>query len=554
MAVLDTAAPGGKPRRTEREAFPEFVDAVIIGAGIAGMYQLHQLCRLGMSVRVFETGSDVGGTWYWNRYPGARFDSESWTYGYSFSEEVLEEWNWSEHFSAQPETLRYLNFVADKFDLRRDISFNSRVAAAHYQDDWGGWNITLDDGRCQKATFLITAIGPLSAHTLPRIDGIDDFQGTAFHTARWPHHPVDLSNKRVGVIGTGATGIQTIQTIAKSVGHLSVFQRTANWAAPLHNTPISAAEMAEIKANYPAIFARCRETPGCFIHMNDPRATFEVSEVERLAFYEELYNTPGFGIWQGNFRDMSTDPEANAAVSAFIADKIRQRVKDPVLAEKLIPKDHGFGTRRVPLETGYFEVYNQANVRLVDLKATPIERITATGLRTSDEDHDLDVLIYATGFDALTGGFDRIDIRGRNGLSLKEKWADGPRTFLGLQTVDFPNMLTIVGPHNAAARCNIPRCIEQNVEWVSALMGYMRTHGHAHIEATQSAEDEWTESINELAAHMLYTHVDSWMTGVNRNVEGKDIRRVLQYQGGAPAYREHCEQSAAAGYAGFELR
>ena len=529
------------------------LDAIIVGAGIAGMYQLYRLRQLGLSVRVFETGGDVGGTWYWNRYPGARFDSESWTYGYSFSEELLQEWNWSEHFSGQPETLRYLNHVAEKFDLRRDIQFNAQVTAAHYQDAWRGWDIALADGTHHQATFLITAIGPLSAHTLPRIEGRDSFAGRAFHTARWPHEPIDFSGQRVGIIGTGATGIQTIQTIAKSVGHLTVFQRTANWAAPLHNTPISAAEMAEIKVNYPQIFARCRETPGCFIHMNDPRATFEVSEAERLAFYEELYSKPGFGIWQGNFRDMSTDPEANAAASEFIAGKIRQRVKDPALAEKLIPKDHGFGTRRVPLESGYFEVYNQDNVRLVDLRETPIDRITPAGVKTSAEEHHLDTLIYATGFDALTGGFDRIDIRGRGGLKLKDKWAEGPRTFLGLQTADFPNMLTIVGPHNAAARCNIPRCIEQNVEWVSDLMSYMRARDLRHIETTRAAEDAWTESINELAAHMLYTHVDSWMTGVNSNVEGKNIRRVLQYQGGAPAYRAHCDEVAAAEYAGFTL-
>ncbi|MGB1007979.1 MAG: flavin-containing monooxygenase, partial [Thalassobaculaceae bacterium] len=278
----------------EHDHAPARFDAIIIGAGIAGMYQLHRLRQLGLSVRVFETGGDVGGTWYWNRYPGARFDSESWTYGYSFSEALLQEWDWSEHFSAQPETLRYLNHVAEKFDLRRDIQFNAQVTAAHYQDDWGGWEIELADGGRHRATFLITAIGPLSAHTLPRIEGRDSFAGRAFHTARWPHEPVDFSGQRVGIIGTGATGIQTIQTIAKTVGHLTVFQRTANWAAPLHNTPISAAEMAEIKANYPRIFARCRETPGCFIHMNDPRATFEVSEDERLAFYEELYSKPGF--------------------------------------------------------------------------------------------------------------------------------------------------------------------------------------------------------------------------------------------------------------------
>ena len=335
-------------------------------------------------MRVFEAGTGVGGTWYWNRYPGARFDSESYSYDYSFSQELLDEWNWSEHFAAQPETLRYLNYVADKFDLRRDIQFRSRVTAAHYQEDARAWDVTLQDGSRHRSRFLITAVGPLSAPTMPRVEGVDSFQGQSFHTATWPHEPVSFVGKRVAVIGTGATGVQTIAEVAKTVGHLTVFQRTPNWCKPLHNGKIDEATQRKIKAGYPEMFQRCQETYACFIHTPDPRGTFEVTPEEREAFLEKQYATPGFGMWQGNFRDMLTNREANAVISDFVARKIRERVKDPKVADKLIPKDHGFGTRRVPMETRYYEVYNQPNVQLVDIKETPIERITPKGIKTSE--------------------------------------------------------------------------------------------------------------------------------------------------------------------------
>ena len=528
-------------------------DVIIIGAGIAGMYQLYRLRELGFSVQVLETGSGVGGTWYWNRYPGARFDSESYTYAYSFSDELLQDWSWSEHFSAQPETLRYLNHVADRFDLRRDIRFNSRVAAAHFQDAANEWAVTLDSGEQFRARYLITAIGPLSADTMPRLPGVGDFRGQSFHTYRWPHEPVDLTGKRVAVIGTGATGVQVIQTIAKDAGHLTVFQRTPNWCTPLNNRPISDEEQRAIKSSYPELFALLRTTPGCYVHNADPRGTFEVTAEEREAFWEQRYGEPGFGIWQANFRDMLTDADANALFSDFVARKIRERVKDPAIAEKLIPKCHGFGTRRVPQETGYYEVFNRPNVTLVDVKATPIERITETGIRTSDAEYDFDVIIYATGFDAVTGAFDRIDIRGLGGQSLKDKWAAGTKTYLGLQSAGFPNMLTIVGPHNASTRCNIPRCIEQNVDWCTGLLRHVRDTGITRFEATEDAENVWSRHIEELAEGMLYTQIDSWATGVNSNVEGRSVRRILQYQGGAPAYRAHCDAVAAKGYEGMVL-
>jgi cation diffusion facilitator CzcD-associated flavoprotein CzcO len=528
-------------------------DVIIIGAGIAGMYQLYRLRELGLSVRVLETGTGVGGTWYWNRYPGARFDSESYTYAYSFSDALLQEWDWSEHFAAQPETLRYLNHVADRFDLRRDIQFDSRVTEAAFDEAARRWTVTLENGDRLDGRFLVTALGPLSADTLPRIPGVEDFQGRSFHTYRWPHEPVDFAGKRVAVIGTGATGVQVIQTIAPLVGQLTVFQRTPNWCTPLHNRPITAEEQARIKADYPAMFELLRRTPGCYIHDPDPRGTFEVTEEEREAFWEKRYGEPGFGIWMANYRDVLTDPKANALLSDFIARKIRQRVKDPQVAETLIPKCHGFGTRRVPQETRFYEAFNLPHVRLVDVRATPIERVTPTGIRTSDADHEFDMIIYATGFDAITGAFDRVDFRGVGGRRLKEHWSDGPRTYLGLMSAGFPNMLTIVGPHNASTRCNIPRCIEQNVDWVTGLLRTARDRGLTRIEATPEAEAEWSRHIETLAEGMLYTQIDSWATGINSNVEGKTVRRILQYQGGAPQYRAHCDEVAAKGYAGMVL-
>ena len=521
-------------------------DAIIIGAGMSGLYQLYRLRELGLRVRVFEDGTGVGGTWYWNRYPGARFDSESYSYGYSFSKELLEEWNWSEHFSGQPETLRYINHVADKFDLRRDIQFESRVAAAIWQEDTRSWDLTLQDGSIFRSRFLITAIGPLSTPTMPRIEGVDNFKGQSFHTARWPKEPVDFAGKRVAVIGTGATGVQTIQTIAGSVGHLTVFQRTPNWCAPLHNGKIDEATQKAIKAGYPEMFRRCQETFACFIHTPDPRGTFEVTEQEREAFFEKLYSERGFGIWQGNFRDILIDRKANAVISDFVARKIRERVKDPRIAEKLIPRNHGFGTRRLPLETFYYEVYNRDNVELVDITETPIERITPAGIKTSDREYEFDIIIYATGFDAITGSFDKIDLRGVDGMRLKDKWNSGPKTFLGVMVDGFPNMTMLMGPHTALG--NIPRSIEYNVDWVTGLIAHARQANLTRLEATASGVASWTDHVKTLGVGLLSNEVNSWMTGINSNVEGKQTRIVARYSGSAPAYRARCDEVAAKRY------
>lgn len=551
LGTIRTARPGeDNPDR----------DVVVIGAGVCGIYALYRLRELGLSVAVLEAGGGAGGTWYWNRYPGCRFDSESYTYGYSFSQELLDEWDWTEHFSPQPETLRYLQHVIDKFDLASDMRFGAKVERCEWNDDAATWTVTIAGGEKITTRFLMTALGLLSAATLPRIEGMDDFEGQSFHTYNWPQEPVDLAGKRVGVIGTGATGVQLIGAIADQVEHLTVFQRRPNWCAPLHNSTISAEEMADIRSRYDEIFARCAQTPGGFIHGPDRRTIAEVSADERLAFWEDLYASPGFGIWLGNFRDVLMDEEANAEFSAFMADKIRSRVHDPAVAEKLIPTDHGFGVQRVPMETRYYEAYNRDNVRLVDLLETPIERVTSTGLRTAanpdagvehPEDHDLDIIVYATGFDAITGAFDRIEFVGRNGTTLRDKWSDNPVTYLGLQVHDFPNLFTLAGPTAGSVSTNFPRGIELAVEWATDMMGHFLDQGATAIECTPEAEREWTEHIRDLYSMVLLRNARSWFTGYNSNVEDRDRTRYLLYNGGAPRYRKHLEEVAAEGYRGF---
>jgi cation diffusion facilitator CzcD-associated flavoprotein CzcO len=537
----------------QAEAQTTHYDAIVIGAGISGMFMLYRLRELGLTARVFESGTGVGGTWYWNRYPGARFDSESWTYGYSFSKELMQEWDWKEHFSPQPDTLEYLNHVADKFDLRRDMQFRSTVTSAHWNEEANQWTVTLESGQQATSRFLVTAVGILSAHTLPAIPGRDDFQGPAYHPARWPHTPVDFTGKRVGIIGTGATAIQAIPEIAKQAKHLTVFQRRPNWATPLHNSKISKQEMQDIKSRYDEIYAHCAKTSMWFIHQADPRKTMDVSPEERQAFWEKLYAEPGFGIWLGNFRDTGVSEEANAELSAFVANKIRQRVKDPVTAEKLIPKDHGFGARRVPMETHYFETYNRDNVTLIDtLNDEPIERITEKGIKTSKQEHEFDVLIYATGFDGVTGAFDRIDIRGTNGLKLKDAWAESPRTYLGMLAEGFPNMIMILGPHTA--RGNIPQAIEHSVTFQTGMLRFMLQHNYTRVETRPEKVEEWTQTVIKAAENLLSSKVDSWQTGVNRNVEGRSVRRVLGYNGHGVHFRKTTDEVAAGGYKEFLFR
>ncbi len=529
-------------------------EVVIIGAGVCGIYMLYRMLELGVDVTLLEKGDGLGGTWYWNRYPGARFDSESYTYGYSFSKEILEEWSWSEHFAAQPETLSYLNFVVDKLDLTSHMQFGCSLESARFDDQADCWQLTLQDGRTLTTRLLLTAIGMLSAATMPRIEGVESFEGESFHTYYWPQEPVVLEGKKVAIIGTGATGVQVIGEIADKVGELTVFQRRPNWCAPLHNGAIDDETQTRIKASYDAIFERCRETPGGFIHGPDRREFLEVPEEERLAFWEELYASPGFGVWLGNFRDVLVDPAPNAEYSKFIAAKIRARVDDPIIAEKLIPKDHGFGSRRVPMETNYYEAYNRPNVHLVDVNDTPIERITSAGIATSEREYEFDIIIYATGFDAITGAFDRVNITGLGGQTLRDKWRDGPVTYLGLQITGFPNLLTLAGPQSGSVTTNFPRGIEEAVDWTTALITHLREHGRTRIEATQEAEDEWTEHIKELFDGSLMATAESWFTGYNSNVEGHDKLRYMIYMGGAPRFRERLTEVADNGYEGFEIR
>jgi cation diffusion facilitator CzcD-associated flavoprotein CzcO len=530
-------------------------EVAIIGAGVSGIYQLYRLTELGVPTTVLEAGADLGGTWYWNRYPGCRFDSESYTYGFSFSKELLEEWNWIERFSGQPENLRYLNHVVDKFDLRRHMQFGCKVESAHWDEGPRLWRLHLGDGRELTCRFLLTALGLLSAPTMPRLPGIDSFEGRSFHTYYWPQEPIELAGKRVAVIGTGATGVQVIAELAGQVGDLTVFQRRPNWCAPLNNGPISDEEMARIKESYDEIFATCARTPGGFEHEPDRRGFYAVSREERLALWDKLYGEPGFGIWLSNFREIFWDEEANAEFSEYIADKIRARVDDPVVAEKLIPKDHGFGVQRVPLETFYYEAYNRDNVHLVDLQETPIERITPTGIRTTERDHDFDVIVYATGFDAITGSYDRIDIQGVDGQKLREKWVDGPITYLGMQISGFPNMITLAGPQSGSASTNYPRGIEVGVDWATGLLEHMWKHGYTRMEATAEAEAEWTGHVAQMYSTLLMRKAKGWFTGYNSNVEGHEDGRIryFVYNGGAPKFRARITEVADRGYEGLVL-
>ena len=530
-------------------------EVVILGAGVSGIYQLYRLVQLGVNVTVLEGGSDLGGTWYWNRYPGARFDSESYTYGYSFSKELLQEWDWPERFSAQPDTLRYLQHVAKKFDLRRHMQFGCKLESAQFDEQHNLWRLLLANGREITSRFLVTGIGLLSAPTMPRIAGVESFKGPSFHTYYWPKETVELAGKRVAVIGTGATGVQVISEIADKVGELTVFQRRPNWCAPLNNGKLSPEEMADIKSRYDEIFATCLRTPGGFEHEPDRRGFYEVTREERLALWDKLYGEPGFGIWLSNFREIFTDEVANAEFSEYIAERIRQRVKDPVLAEQLIPQDHGFGIQRVPLETRYYEVYNRANVKLVNITETPIESITPKGIRTSEREYEFDLIVFATGFDAITGAYDRIDIRGVGGQKLRDKWNDGPVTFLGMQIHGFPNLITVAGPQSGSASTNFPRGIEIGVNWVTDLLEYMWKHGHTRVEATPEAEERWTNHVAKMYSTMLMRKAKGWFTGYNSNVDGHEHGRVrhLVYNGGAPKFLATIKQVAEENYKGLSF-
>lgn len=532
----------------------EQFDAIIIGSGLTGLHQLYALRELGLKVQAYEAGGGVGGTWYWNRYPGCRFDSESYAYSYAFSDELLQEWDWKELFSSQPETERYLNYVADKFELRQHIQLNTRIVAASYDEAARQWEIVKEDGGTARAQFLITAIGILSVPYFVMDKGLDDFKGDWYHTGLWPEEPVDFDGKKVVVLGTGASAVQLIPEIAKVCGSLTVFQRTPNFCLPIRNKEIDPEFQADIKRRYPEIFALCRTTVTGQVYSTDPRSALEVSEEERLETFERLWALPGFAKWLANFQDIATDYDAAETMAEFVRGKIRERVNDPAVAEKLCPRDHAFGAKRIPLETGYYEAYNRPNVTLVDLHETPFKQIVANGVETTDEFFEADIIVFATGFDAVTGAFDKIDIRGRGGRALKDKWEDGPRTYLGLMGTGFPNLFTAVGPHNGASTCNVPRCSEHNVGWICDCISYMHGRDYSLVEPAPAAEDEWTEHANACAVgNLVYDRetgepIANWFFGTN--VEGKRAG-ILGYLGGAAAYREKCDAVVEEGYRGF---
>ena len=530
---------------------PDF-DAVVIGAGFAGLGMLWRLRELlGMSVQVYEAGDGVGGTWYWNRYPGARCDSESYVYCFSFSKELLQEWDWSGKYPEQPEILSYLNHVADRFELRRNIQFETRVTSARFLEEANLWEVETDRGDRVTSRFLITGIGCISAGNVPDIPGLESFQGDWHHTGRWPHEGVDFAGKRVAVIGTGSSGVQSIPVIAKQAERLTVFQRTPQYTIPArHETVDRRFIEEEVKPNYDAILEKARWSQSGFPVDFSERLALEVSEEERLETYETLWAKGGFSFLHASFKDIRTDKEANDTAAEFVRSKIRQIVNDPETVSKLLPMDHPLGSKRALIDTNYFETYNRENVELVDIRRSPIQEITPTGIRTEDEDFEFDTIVFATGFDAMTGSFLRMDIRGRNDLSLKEKWSEGPRTFLGLQVAGFPNMFTITGPGSPSVLSNMPVAIEQHIEWIADFIEYLREQGIETAEAELDAEDAWVSHVNEVAETTLYMLANSWYLGAN--IPGKP-RVFMPYAGGLGTYREKCEEIAGKGYEGFIL-
>jgi cyclohexanone monooxygenase len=528
----------------------EKIDMVIVGAGFAGLYMLHKARGMGLSARIFEAGGGVGGTWYWNRYPGARVDVESHEYSYSFSSELEETWKWSERYAAQPELLRYLNHVTDRFELRRDIDLNTRVTEAIFDDAAGRWAVATDKGDRVSARYCIMATGCLSAPKQIDIPGAESFRGESYNTSSWPTTPVDFRNKRVGIIGTGSSAVQTITQIAPEVGHLHVFQRTPSYSVPAHNGPTTAEATRAWRADREAKRHAGRHSAiGTLIIEATDRLTFDTPPEERQRIFEEKWAIGGFAIG-GSFADTLLVQEANDLVAGFIGDKIRATVKDPATAEKLTPKSYPVGSKRLCVDTGYFEVFNRENVTLVDIATDPIETITSTGIRTKGATYDLDVIIYALGFDAMTGALGKIDIRGRNGETLRSKWEDGPRTYLGLMVSGFPNLFLVTGPGSPSVLSNMVVSIEQHVDWIGDCISAMGQRQQNLIEATPEAEAAWVAHVNEVADLTLYPKANSWYIGAN--VPGKP-RVFMPYVAGVGVYRQACDDIAAKGYEGFRM-
>ncbi|RZN31118.1 NAD(P)/FAD-dependent oxidoreductase [Bradyrhizobium sp. Leo121] len=525
-------------------------DVVVVGAGFSGMYMLHRLRGLGFTARVYEQGSGVGGTWYWNRYPGARCDVESMQYSYSFSEELQQEWDWSERYAPQPEILRYANHVADRFDLRSDIQFDTRVDAAVFDETKKLWSVTTADGKTVTAKFVVLATGCLSNARKPDIKGLDRFKGQVYHTGHWPHEQVDFTGLRVGVIGTGSSGIQSIPVIAEQASHLTVFQRTANFSIPARNARLLDEERAWFRANYPEIRRVEREVARNGIYTDLPdRGALDDGDNERRAKYEARWQRGGL-TFMSAYNNLALDQVANDTAANFVREKIAEIVKDPETAKLLQPNSHPIGSKRICVDTDYFATFNRPNVTLVDIKSSPIEEITESAVRTTACEYELDALVLATGFDAMTGSVAKIDIRGRDGLTLNRKWAEGPRTYLGLMSAGFPNLFIITGPGSPSVLSNMIVSIEQHVDWISDCVDYMRERELDTMEATREAEDKWVTHVNEVAYTTLYPQANSWYMGAN--IPGKP-RIFMPYIGGVGPYRQICNEVAAKGYNGFAM-
>ncbi|OMC11996.1 NAD(P)/FAD-dependent oxidoreductase [Mycobacterium sp. SP-6446] len=525
------------------------LDVLVVGAGFAGLYALHKLRSQGLSVRVLEAAPEVGGTWYYNRYPGARCDVESVDYCYSFSDELQQEWNWTEKYATQAEILAYLNWVADKLDLRRDIALNTRVVSAVLDEAALRWTVTTDGGQALSARFCLMATGPLSAALTPTFDGLDNFAGQIYHTAQWPHDPVDFTGKRVAVIGTGSSGIQSIPIIAEQASHLYVFQRSPNYSVPAGNKPLSAEELDDIKAGYAARRRLSWRSGGGSPHITAPKPTMEYTPEERRAAFEKRWQLGGV-LFSKTFPDQMIDLAANDEARKFYEEKIRAVIDDPAVADMLIPTDHPIGTKRICTDSNYFQTFNRTNVSLVSVRATPIESVDATGINTTEARYDVDMIVLATGFDAMTGALGKIDIVGRGGTALRDDWAHGPRTYLGLGVDGFPNLFLISGPGAPAVLANMVLHAEAQVNWIAEAITYLDNHDYAAIEATVDSVDGWVAECSRRAETTLFTKANSWYMGAN--VPGKP-RGFMLFVGGFATYNDICADVADSGYRGFDL-
>ena len=544
MSALQSIS--GKSHASDTETY----DVVVVGAGFAGMYMLHRLRGLGLSVRVYEQGGDVGGTWYWNRYPGARCDVESMQYSYSFSDELQQEWDWSERYAPQPEILKYANHVADRFKLRSDIALNTRVDRAAFDASANSWSVTTSDGNTVTAKYVVLATGCLSNARVPDIKGLSGFKGKVYHTGHWPHEPVDFTGQRVAVIGTGSSAIQSVPVIAEQASHLTVFQRTANFSIPARNAALAPEEREAFRAKYPEIrrFAREEARNGIYTEMPD-RGALDDGDNERRAKYESRWNYGGL-TFMAAYNNLALDRAANDTAADFVREKIAEIVRDPQTAKLLQPNNHPIGSKRICIDTDYFATFNRPNVTLVDIRSNPIEEILPNAVRTGGKDYEADALVLATGFDAMTGSVARIDISGRNGQTLNQKWAEGPKTYLGLMSAGFPNLFIITGPGSPSVLSNMIVSIEQHVDWITDCIAYMRDRGFEAMEANRNAEDSWVAHVNEVAHTPLYPQANSWYMGAN--IPGKP-QIFMPYIGGVGAYRQICNDVAAKGYEGFSM-